>query len=150
MCPCSVPCSPRTRSSTNGRCVANSPVADVVTSAPSGCASMKACITGTSRSAKLGGMYTRVRSARSDGLHARVAQISRRHRRKVGERHLGLLDLGMPPLLPLEAVEALVPGAGQCLDLPLHRHLAAPRQHVLAIGSRGHRVLEVRVPDPLP
>src|ERR671913_1986561 len=106
---------------------------------------MNACITPTSCSAKLGGMYTSVGSAGRDRLHARVAEIAGSHLREIGERHLGLLDLGMPPLLPFEAVEALVAHAGQRLDLLLHRYLATTGEDVLPAVARRDGVLEVGV-----
>src|SRR5215207_1109710 len=132
----------------SGRCVANSPVESDVTSAPSGCASMKSCITATSCSEKLGGMYTVGGSARGDGLDAGVPEIARCHLGEVRERDLRFVDLRMPALLPLQAVVALVARAGERLDLLLHRHLATSSQNVLPAVARRHRVLEVRVPDP--
>src|SRR5881396_4410366 len=65
------------------------------------------------------------------------------------ERHLRLLDLRMPPLLPLEIVVAAIPQLHQRLDLPLYRHLARAGQHVPAttLRRRGDGVLEMHVPD---
>src|SRR5205807_187387 len=61
-----------------------------------------------------------------------------------------LLRVAVPPLLPLEVVEAAVARVREGLDLAPHRHLALAGEHVapiLAIRSRRHRVLQVRVPD---
>src|SRR6476620_4599678 len=93
-------------------------------------------------------MYMIARSARRGD--ARVAQVARHRARILRERDLRFGDLGMPPLLPLEAVVAPVTDTRERGDLPLHRHLARSREHVLPILPIRHRVLEVRVADVLP
>src|SRR5260221_7784877 len=82
--------------------------------------------------------------------HASGGQVLAHRLRVMRERHLGLLDLGMPLLLPFEAVVAPVAGARQHLDLAPDRHLSRPRHHVPAIRALGLRVLEVGVADPPP
>src|SRR5882762_4381352 len=80
-------------------------------------------------------------------LDAGLSQVIRHHLRIMRERHLGLFDLRVPLLLPLVAVEALVPVAGQDPDLLLHRHGTGAREHVVVVVPLRLRVLQVRVPD---
>src|SRR5437764_3605045 len=95
-------------------------------------------------------MYTEPQaSARRGRRDPRVVQIARHHSRVLCDRDLWLRDLGMPALLPLEAVVAPVANARERGHLPLHRDLARPREDVLAIVARRHRILEVRVSDVL-
>src|SRR6266581_9027655 len=78
-------------------------------------------------------------------LDAGFGQVSGHHLRVVGERHLGILDLRVPLLLPLEAVEALVPAGRENLDLLLHRDLAGAGEHVVVVVPFRLRVLQVGV-----
>src|SRR6266571_4770362 len=66
-------------------------------------------------------------------LDAGFGQVSGHHLRVVGERHLGILDLRVPLLLPLEAVEALVSAGPQHLDLLLHGDRARAGEHVVVL-----------------
>src|SRR5688572_21903622 len=68
--------------------------------------------------------------------------------RVLSDRDLRLLDVRVPALLPLEAVEPGIPRLGERLDLLPHGHLSGPGEDVLS--ARGHRdgILEMRVPNP--
>src|SRR5687767_8261646 len=55
----------------------------------------------------------------SCGLDSGRGQIFSHHLRVMREGDLGILDLGVPLLLPFEAVVTRVPGRGQHLDLLL-------------------------------
>src|SRR5512133_276993 len=87
------------------------------------------------------------RCDRSARLHSRLAQIFAHHGGVLRDRDLRFRQLGVPPLLPFEAVEAAVAASRQRLDLPAHRYLTLPGEHVLAVAAGGHGVLEMRVPD---
>src|SRR5216117_3637235 len=66
----------------------------------------------------------RLSNAPPELARPRSPQVPPRHLRELRERHLRLLDLRMPALLPLEAEVPAVPDLHERLDLPLHRHLA--------------------------
>src|SRR3954452_22763422 len=82
-------------------------------------------------------------------FEARVGEVLPHGLRIVREGHLGLLDLGVPALLPLEAVVAFIPVLHEHGDRLLDRNLAGPRQDVAAVvlglPGDGQGVLEVRV-----
>src|SRR5262249_3765162 len=69
------------------------------------------------------------------------------------EGDLGLVDVGVPTLLPLEAVVALVPVARQNSDRLLDRYFSRAGEHVMAVifalPWNRHGVLQVSVPDIL-
>src|SRR5439155_6377494 len=79
-------------------------------------------------------------------LDAGLSQVLRHHLHIVRERHLGLFDLRVPLLLPLVAIEALVPVGGQDPDLLFHRHDAGAGEHVPVVVALRLGVLQMRVP----
>src|SRR5262252_10747962 len=84
-----------------------------------------------------------------DALDARGLQVLPHDLRVLREGDLGLFDLRVPLLLPLEAVVALVSALGQHADLLLHRDLARAREHVPPVRALRDRILQVRVAHPL-
>src|SRR4029453_2320378 len=66
------------------------------------------------------------------------------------ERDLRLLDLGVPLFFPLVAIEPLVAGTREYLDLCLHRYLTRASQNILTVSPRRLRVFEMRVANPSP
>jgi len=60
----------------------------------------------------------------------------------------GLFDLGVPLLLPFEAVVALVAGGCERLDLRLDGHIPGAGQHILPVATGWNRVFQVRVTNP--
>ena len=98
--------------------------------------------------AALGALALRARRHRLD---ARITQVAGHHLRVVRDRDLRLLDLGMPPLLPLEAVVSR--GTRCCASASTCRRTGTspvPVSTYLPVGARRQRVLEVRVPDVAP
>src|SRR5207247_7880549 len=63
-------------------------------------------------------------------VYPRGAQILSRHSGELRDRDLRLGYIGVPALLPLEAVEPAVPDFHERLDLAAHRDLARAGQHV--------------------
>src|SRR6059036_1125643 len=82
------------------------------------------------------------------GVHASVPEVAAHDGGELRDGNFWLLDLRMPPLLPFEAEVARVAGVHERLHLPSHRHVPSAGENVAPIVARGHRVLEVRVPDP--
>src|SRR6516164_1508636 len=77
-----------------------------------------------------------------------VLQVPTDHARIIRKRDFGVLQIRMPDLFPLEAVITRVSNAAQSLDLPLDRHIALPREHIVPVSSRWDGILQMRVPDP--
>gem|GEM_PF-5131425 len=68
--------------------------------------------------------YSALSNRRPDSAGLRLLQISRHHLCVIGDGHLGLGNVRMPQLLPLETEVSFISRCGQRLHLALHRHAA--------------------------
>jgi hypothetical protein len=66
---------------------------------------------------------------------------------KIGDRDIGIGQVRVPELLPLETEESFVSNRAQGRNLSLYRHSPAAGEHViLPVASR---IFQVSMPDPL-
>ena len=66
----------------------------------------------------------------------------------VGDGDLGIIEFGMPHLLPFETVKAIVAGSAQKIDLLANRNVTATSQNIFAVRSIADRVFQMRVMNP--